>query len=101
MSYKHNNLMAMRQNFWNDTETDSVQLEKLFLQNILAEHGVFNAPTLEDVKYFFFSLPSIIIIKGYALGFSHSAIQSMITQYIHENKVRLMQHETLKIQYRM
>lgn len=101
MSYKHNNLMAMRLRYWNDVETDSVQLEKQFLQQILIEHEVFQAPTLDDVKYFFFSLPSIIIVKGYAVGFTNIDIKNMISQYIHENKSSLMKHEILKIQYRM
>lgn len=101
MSYKHNNLMAMRIRYWDDHETDSVQLEKQFLQQILIEHGVFTTPSIEDVRYFFFSLPSIIIVKGYALGFSNTDIKNMISQYIHENKSSLMKHENLKIQYRM
>lgn len=93
--------MAMRLRYWNDVETDSVQLEKQFLQQILIEHEVFQAPTLDDVKYFFFSLPSIIIVKGYAVGFTNIDIKNMISQYIHENKSSLMKHEILKIQYRM
>ncbi|RYL26629.1 hypothetical protein [Acinetobacter piscicola] len=101
MSYKHNNLMAMRVRYWEDSETDTVKIEKQFLKQMLIEHGVFQAPTLEDVKYFFFSLPSIIIVKGYALGFTNGDIKNMISQYIQENKNSLMQHETLKIQYRM
>ena len=95
MSYKHNNLMAMRLRYWNDVETDSVQLEKQFLQQILIEHEVFQAPTLDDVKYFFFSLPSIIIVKGYAVGFTNIDIKNMISQYIHENKSSLMKHVKL------
>ncbi|AWL29074.1 hypothetical protein DJ533_11095 [Acinetobacter defluvii] len=101
MSYKHNNLMAMRLRYWNDVDTHSVQVEKQFFQQLLVEHGVFQTPTPEDVKYFFFSLPSIIIVKGYALGFTNSDIKNMISQYIHENKSSLMKHESLKIQYRM
>ncbi|WP_111859143.1 hypothetical protein [Acinetobacter sp. CFCC 10889] len=101
MSYKHNNLMAMRVRYWDDLETNTVQIEKQFLQQLLIEQGVFQTPTLEDVKYFFFSLPSIIIVKGYALGFTSNDIKAMISQYIQENKSSLMQREALKIQYRM
>ena len=93
--------MAMRVRYWDDLETNTVQVEKQFLQQLLIEQGVFQAPTLEDVKYFFFSLPSIIIVKGYALGFTSNDIKAMISQYIQENKSSLMQREALKIQYRM
>lgn len=93
--------MAMRVRYWDDLETNTVQVEKQFLQQLLIEQGVFQTPTLEDVKYFFFSLPSIIIVKGYALGFTNNDIKAMISQYIQENKSSLMQREALKIQYRM
>ena len=55
----------MRQSWWNDESNPSVKIEKQFFQNTLNELGVYEAASLDDVKYFFFSLPSIIIVKGY------------------------------------
>lgn len=101
MSYKHNNLMAMRQNYWNDTDSTQVTQEKNQLQQLLIEQGVFEHATLEDAKYFFFSLPSIIIVKGYALGFSDHSVKEMITRFILDNKMLLKQRSKLKIAYRM
>ncbi len=101
MSYKHNNLMAMRQNYWNDTASSNVQIEKQFFQSVLTDHGIFKSATQEDAKYFFFSLPSIIIVKGYALGFLDKTVKSMIDEYIESNKQALTQREQIKIQFRM
>ncbi|NHB57431.1 hypothetical protein G9F32_05190 [Acinetobacter sp. 194] len=101
MSYKHNNLMAMRQNFWNDLSNDQVQNEKRFLQNTLTELGIFQPATLEDTKYCFFLLPSIIIVKGYALGFANESVKKMIIDYLSQNKKLLTERASLKIQYRM
>jgi len=39
MSYKHNNLMAMRQNYWSN-ESPDILSEKLFLMQQLSEHQV-------------------------------------------------------------
>jgi hypothetical protein len=100
MSYKHNNLMAMRQNFWND-ESSTIQSEKLFLLQQLSEQQVFNQPTLDDAKYLFFSLPSIVIVKGYAHGFSHISVQEMISTYIQTHKLQLSRKESLKIKFHM
>lgn len=101
MSYKHNNLMAMRQNYWNDQLSSQVQQEKVFLQTTLMQQGVFSSATLEDAKYLFFSLPSIIIVKGYALGFMHETVQNLIYQHIQTNKQQLQQRSELKIQFQM
>lgn len=101
MSYKHNNLMAMRHNYWEDSHSSQVEAEKVFFQQLLIDHGVFEAPSIDDVRYFFFSLPSIIIVKGYASGFLNQSVKDMISQYIKQNKTQLMQHQTLKIQFRM
>ena len=64
MSYKHNNLMAMRERYWNDTENNHVDTEKAYFQKLLQQQGIYEYATLEDARYFFFSLPSIIIVKG-------------------------------------
>ena len=41
MSYKHNNLMAMRESYWNDESSSTVCAEKQFLRNTLIEEGIF------------------------------------------------------------
>ena len=46
----------MRQSWWNDESTPNVKIEKQFFQQTLSEQGVYEAPSLDDVKYFFFSL---------------------------------------------
>ncbi|TCM61413.1 hypothetical protein EC844_12811 [Acinetobacter calcoaceticus] len=101
MSYKHNDLRAMRQNYWCDEASDKVQSEKQFLQQLLNQHGIFQSATLEDAKYLFFSLPSIIIVKGYALGFMSQMVQQLLTDYIVANKDDLAQRKVLKIQFRI
>ncbi len=101
MSYKHNNLMAMRQNYWDDCSSQQVQIEKQFFKQTLDEKGIFQSSTIEDAKYFFFSLPSIIIVKGYSLGFLDHTVQSMIMQFIQNNKERLMNRAIVKIQYQI
>ena len=92
--------MAMRQNYWNN-ESSAILSEKLFLMQQLSEHQVFNNPTLDDAKYLFFSLPSIVIVKGYAHGFNHITVQNMITTYIQTHKVQLSNKESLKIKFHM
>ena len=101
MSYKHNNLMAMRQNYWNDTASVQVESEKQFFQQTLIEQHIYTAPSEDDAKYLFFSLPSIIIVKGYALGFKHDSVQAMIFKHIQDNKTVLKQKSDIKIQFRM
>ncbi len=101
MSYKHNNLMAMRLNYWNDEQSHHVQHEKLRLQQLLQEYGIFQQATLEDARYLFFSLPSIVIVKGYAVGFQHESVLSLIQQYIQTNMQQLQQRTELKIQFQM
>lgn len=93
--------MAMRHNYWDDSSSDHVQVEKQFFQQLLAETGVFESATLDDAQYFFFGLPSIIIVKGYSLGFLDPSVRSMIMQFIQNNKALLMSRSELKIQYRM
>lgn len=101
MSYKHNNLMAMRQNYWDDESSPTVQEEKIFLRNTLIEEGIFKNATLDDTKYFFFTLPSIIIVKAHALGFHHNHVKRMLIAHIHTNRAALMRKSTLKIQFRI
>ena len=100
MSYKHNNLMAMRQNYWDD-ESSTIQAEKKFLRDTLIEEGIFKDATLEDTKYFFFTLPSIIIVKAHALGFHHSYVKRMLIKHIHTNRAALMRKSSLKIQFKI
>jgi len=101
MSYKHNNLMAMRLNYWDDVQSHNVQQEKAFLQDMLIQQGVFQQATLEDARYLFFSLPSIVIVKGYALGFQHESVVTLIQQHIQTNIQQLQQRTELKIQFQM
>ncbi|MBJ9985099.1 hypothetical protein IAE19_06530 [Acinetobacter sp. S40] len=100
MSYKHNNLLAMRENYWNDIDSSHVIAEKQFFCNTLNEYGIFENATLEDAKYFFFTLPSIIIVKGYALGFMHKTVQTMIDQHILSHVEQLKTRQLFKIQFR-
>ena len=101
MSYKHNNLMAMRHNYWDDESSPIVQEEKIFLRNTLIEEGIFKNATLDDAKYFFFTLPSIIIVKAHALGFHHSHVKRMLIKHIHTNRAALMRKSALKIQFKI
>lgn len=101
MSYKHNNLLAIRQSYWMDQQSEKVQTEKQYFQELLSSQGIFVSPTLEDAKYVFFSLPSIIIVKGYALGFMSQVVQELIIGFIHANKADLAARKTLKIQYHL
>lgn len=101
MSYKHNNLLAMRENYWRDQHSEQVQIEKQYFQQLLNEHQVFQQASLDDAKYFFFSLPSIIIVKGYALGFMSQLVRGMIADYLLNNKAQLSQRQSMKIQYRV
>lgn len=101
MSYKHNNLMAMRVNYWNDASSHHVQSEKSFFQHILNEHQVFQSPTLDDAKYLFFALPSIIIVKGYASSFSDEKVKLLIDQFVISNKTALMSRTEMKITYKI
>ncbi|MCH7304062.1 hypothetical protein MMP74_06630 [Acinetobacter sp. NIPH 1869] len=101
MSYKHNNLMAMRQNYWDDESSSTVQAEKQFLREMLVDEGIFKDATLDDTKYFFFTLPSIIIVKAYAVGFHHSQVKRMLVKHIHSNRAALMRKSSLKIQFKI
>ena len=101
MSYKHNNLMAMRHNYWDDESSPTVQEEKIFLRNTLIEEGIFKNATLDDTRYFFFTLPSIIIVKAHALGFDHSHVKCMLIKHIHTNRAALMRKSSLKIQFKI
>lgn len=101
MSYKHNNLLAMRQNYWGDEQSQQVQSEKQYFLQLLNEHQIFEQATLEDAKYVFFALPSIIIVKGYALGFMNKLVKNMILEYILANKSQLSARQEMKIQFRV
>jgi hypothetical protein len=101
MSYKHNNLMAIRQNYWNDNISNNVLTEKKFLQHLLNDQHIYSNATSEDAKYLFFSLPSIIIVKGYSMGFQHDQVKSLILEFIEKNKDVLKSKSITKIQYRM
>lgn len=91
----------MRHNYWDDESSPTVQEEKIFLRNTLIEEGIFKNATLDDTKYFFFTLPSIIIVKAHALGFQHSHVKRMLIKHIHTNRAALMRKSALKIQFKI
>lgn len=91
----------MRLNYWNDTQTPSVLIEKEFFQLTLAELNIYPEPSFEDAKYLFFNFPSIIIVKGYALGFMADNVKTMIHQFIIEHKTELQTKAEIKMKYRM
>lgn len=99
VSYKHNNLMAIRKNYWCD-DSLKVQQEKTYLKSLLEQQHIFSNMQESDLEYFFFSLPSEVIVKGYALGFMHQRVKDMLLQYMLENKSRLAKREVLKVKYR-
>jgi hypothetical protein len=101
MSYKHNNLMAMRHKFWNEDSSAQANVEKQFLQRFLIEQKVFENATLDDAKYFYFSLPSNIIVKSYGLGFINEAMISLMEQFINEHRTFLINRTEIQIKYRM
>lgn len=100
MSYKHNNLMAMRHSYWNDLNPQVIK-EKLHFQQMLVDNGIFETATAEDAKHLFFSLPSIIIVKGYAHGFMHASVQVLICQHIQANRQFLQQKTEIKIKFNL
>ncbi|WP_353170715.1 hypothetical protein [Acinetobacter rudis] len=101
MSYKHNDLLAMRQSYWGDEHSERVQSEKQYFQQLLNEYQIFTEASVDDAKYFFFSLPSIIIVKGYALGFTNQLVKNMILDFVHAHKVQLSQRQIMKIKFRI
>lgn len=101
MSYKHNNLMAMRHHYWYETDSSKVMLEKQFLQQLLIDLDIYPHASLRDAEYLFFSLPSIIIVKAYALGFQDELVKAMLLEFIDHNRQILQQKGQIKVQYRM
>ena len=93
--------MAIRYNYWNDTLSNNVKVEKKFFQTILNEQHIYSDASLEDAKYLFFNLPSIIIVKGYSMGFQNDFVKDMIIEFIDKNKLLLQNKSILKVQYRM
>ena len=91
----------MRRSWWDDEVNSSVKVEKQFFQLTLTEQGIYDDVTVDDVKYFFFSLPSIIIVKGYALGFTNQQVKNMISQHIQTNRQMLKDRENINIQFTM
>jgi hypothetical protein len=91
--------MAMRHRYWDDCTSAIVQQEKLFFQRILVEEGIFPEANLDDARYLFFSLPSHIILKGYAQGFQTMLTHQLICQYIQTHQQQLKQRAQLKIQF--
>ena len=63
MSYKHNNLMAMRERYWNDTENNHVDTEKAYFQKLLQQQGIYECATIEDARYFFLVCRASSLLK--------------------------------------
>lgn len=101
MSYKHNDLWAMRERYWSDEHSTRVQEEKALFRTLLEQYKVCTSADLNDAKYLFFSLPSIIIVKGYALGFQHPKVYELMVQYIEKTKTELQQKQPVKIQFKL
>ncbi|MFT4021542.1 MAG: hypothetical protein QM666_08520 [Acinetobacter sp.] len=99
MSYKHNNLMAMRNQYWQDNSLRAQQ-EKAQLKIFLSHTQLFEQVGESELKYFFYCLPSAIIMKGYALGFNHPKVIHVMKKYIIQNKSLLKCKAEIKIQYR-
>lgn len=99
MSYKHNNLITMREQYWQD-QSAQVRSEKAALQQWLQEQQLFVQPSLEDAKYVFFQLPSHIIIQGYALGFMHPQVKNLVFSFLTAQKTQLMQKLPFKVAFR-
>ena len=101
MSYKHNDLQAMRERYWSEDQSAQVAAEKAFLQQLLQQHEIYPQPSLDDARYVFFSLPSQLIVKGYALGFQHPQVTELIVHYLKRQKTKLQQRNHVKIQYKL
>ncbi|MEB3753857.1 hypothetical protein [Acinetobacter sp. MD2(2019)] len=99
MSYKHNNLMAMRLRYWQENSA-SVQQDKQDLKKFLIAQQLFADVSEQDLHYFFFSLPSQIIIKAHALGFSHHHVVQMMQSYVADHQIQLKNKQSMKIKYR-
>jgi len=93
--------MAIRKNYWNDTLSSSVKDEKKFLQELLNEFNIYTDASVDDAKYLFFILPSIIIVKGYSTGFQDPIVKEMILTFILKNKESLQSKSLSKIQYHL
>ena len=99
MSYQHNNLMAIRERYWQEDNARTAEEKQAFIQ-LLQQQGIFEVASLDDAKYLFFSLPSNIILQGHAFGFNHPEVRILMKQYIQRHKSQLTQRRTLKIRLR-
>lgn len=100
VSYKHNNLMAMRVRYWHE-DSLTVKQNKQQLKVFLEQQQVFAHVSEQELHYFFFSLPSSIIMKAHTLGFADQQVIEMMTTYIAEHQQQLRNKEELKIKYRI
>lgn len=99
MSYKHNNLLAMRERYWQNHSNEKITQEKQSLILLLQEHDIFAHANADDAKYLFFSLSSDVILQGYAHGFCHPTVQVLIIQHILRHKTALMQRQPIKVRF--
>lgn len=92
--------MAMRVRYWHENSLE-VQRDKQQLKIFLEQQCLFAQVSEKELQYFFFSLPSNIIIKAHALGFGHHQVMEMMMTYIAAHQQQLQNKEELKIKYRI
>ncbi len=63
MSYKHNNLMAMRERYWNDTENNHVDTEKAFFSSCYSSKGSMNVQPLKMLDTSFLAYRASSLLK--------------------------------------
>ncbi|MEB3766577.1 hypothetical protein [Acinetobacter sp. MD2] len=100
MSYKHNNLMAMRLRYWQEASI-SVQNNKQSLKVFLEQQQLFSQVSEDELEYFFFSLPSHVVMRAHSLGFDHHQVMAMMTTHIATHRQQLSCRKDIKIKYRL
>lgn len=100
MSYKNNGLKKLRENYWNK-DSERNKKEKLFLKELLLEHQVFLEINEVNLKFFFDSLPSEVILKAYGLGFKNDLIKRLLITHIEKNKNALKEGKLIKTEYKI
>ena len=93
--------MAIRNKFWNEDPSIRVVSEKQFLRDFLTQHQIFENTSLEDVKYFFYCLPSIIIVKAYGLGFLHESVITLMQQFVQQHHEQLSSRADFQIKFNL
>ena len=90
----------MRVRYWHE-DTLTVKQEKQQLKLFLDQQSLFDLVSDQELKYFFFSLPSSIVMKAHTLGFAHHQVIEMMMTYINAHQQQLKNKQELKIKYRV